>query len=651
VEPFIVNLHAMGIYQIADVDPDEITVQSFAFLDDGIAKSLRTHFNDWQASQIASAACSANAVIPLLPKKAPCASAQLVPPMHLPTRTFSRDSGTLKRKRGVANFQLNVSTDETDKEVAKRREAIATLQQAFLEVGQFSVNFEDYADLPMNLQTEYMDNLASVWIEQPASSLNSYISALNTWKEWAISRDISWKTPAAVTFSSFLRAQKIKGPTAAMGIFNRCVWLAKALGMTFPVDSNLCKRISKVPIGHEPEPAIPPKFKVIFALDEIVNSANIFAASIAWFFLLLTVGAIRFEHAQRTAFVALLAWWVVAKAYRGKRREGGIQRSFLYGTPRFSPTGKDLVAAAIRTRDRTIATTDEDDNMSYLLPDFAPERVKISDVTAFSKGPMKASKALQFMRELLSAPRYGIQSDHLEKLTGHSFRHLLPSLAELAQLQPTERLLIGGWKDKSPDVDLLRGVQKRIAMPDLYSHARPLAQARVKIQLVQSMVEAVKATRIKLGRPPDDIVEIEQSWPSKNRSRALVHNFCTGIEATAIRDELPTVTTKPPEPICDASDASSSSSSSSSSSDAPTIDDSDIRDLPWLCTRGQGGKLHLRDQHMGESSTMCGRILARPYDGKGLEEALATSAEWSPRCRRMLPQCACEWWSEAHMVG
>ena len=87
----------------------------------------------------------------------------------------------------------------------------------------------------------------------------------------------------------------------------------------------------------------------------------------------------------------------------------------------------------------------------------------------------------------------------------------------------------------------------------------------------------------------------------------------------------------------DASESSSESSDSNSSeaSGEPVEPEAALNDCSWLLAKGKKGCLHLAHGNI-MCLTKCGRPLSRPEEGSGLEAALQSSHEWSPRCWRNL---------------
>ena len=71
--------------------------------------------------------------------------------------------------------------------------------------------------------------------------------------------------------------------------------------------------------------------------------------------------------------------------------------------------------------------------------------------------------------------------------------------------------------------------------------------------------------------------------------------------------------------------------------------------VQWLLAKGKKGRLHLRDACGGDCGkvlTMCGRTLADPEEGAGMDCARSTGAEWSPRCFRRLPRASMKGWGD-----
>jgi hypothetical protein len=91
---------------------------------------------------------------------------------------------------------------------------------------------------------------------------------------------------------------------------------------------------------------------------------------------------------------------------------------------------------------------------------------------------------------------------------------------------------------------------------------------------------------------------------------------------------------------------SSKSFRSSSSSDVCQIEQVGS-DVQWQLSQGSRGHLHLV---VGDQDLACGRTLHRPECGRGLESALATGRQWSPRCKRALLDPEVNWWNSAHKV-
>jgi len=223
-------------------------------------------------------------------------------------------------------------------------------------------------------------------------------------------------------------------------------------------------------------------------------------------------------------------------------------------------------------------------------------------------------------------------------------------MADLSQFTPSEKLLLGGWKDKTPDTALLNNIKARVAMPTLYTQARPLAQARAKAELVQAFAMAAKESRAKLGKAPQTLDQLASFWPPKKAALRALKDFCVAAECSTCAEtpieNLPLEDSKcTSAPSDDSHSSSTSSSSSESSNSEPSTDQ-----VEWILSKGACGRLHIADLLEGDGRTACGRCLARPQIGTSIQLALSTDKQWSPRCFKLLKDAdRSEWISARHV--
>ena len=189
-------------------------------------------------------------------------------------------------------------------------------------------------------------------------------------------------------------------------------------------------------------------------------------------------------------------------------------------------------------------------------------------------------------------------------------------------------------------------------MPDRYSEWKLEAALALKMELVTAIGYQTH------GKPCSDLVGLEwpdvvSSLPSRDELRrdppSLPPNTAD-VEPQLASPRRPSSLTKvqrSPGATGASSDDDSASegeadkaSSGSSTVSSSVLDDAAVTDdLEWLLSKGKKAHLHLmgapRD---GQICSACGRRLRQPGTGVGLEEALSSSAPWSPRCWAKLPE-------------
>ena len=210
----------------------------------------------------------------------------------------------------------------------------------------------------------------------------------------------------------------------------------------------------------------------------MIGSNNIFAASLAFFSVLIITSVLRPKHVQRSRiFIDNDA--ICGYCIKGKARVRGNQKPFFWGATRFGLSGRDLVEDMRRICKATGAANEE---RNFVLPDFLPERSDWSSATSFSNVMMPLQKARRLIALLLRA--YGASQEAIDQLFGlYAFRRILPTLAHKSDFSTEERLDVGGWTDSAS--------KTRLAMPTLYSAAKLYQHSALKSELVMLSTKAL----------------------------------------------------------------------------------------------------------------------------------------------------------------
>ena len=103
-------------------------------------------------------------------------------------------------------------------------------------------------------------------------------------------------------------------------------------------------------------------------------------------------------------------------------------------------------------------------------------------------------------------------------------------------------------------------------------------------------------------------------------------------------------------PVHTSSESSEDTDSSSMSENHTTelVATSTDVDIRWLLPRRKNAKLHVASGTEDPGHCVCGKTLLHAEQGVGLNAAMATGAQWSPRCTAKLPTVVYQKWIAMH---
>ena len=229
----------------------------------------------------------------------------------------------------------------------------------------------------------------------------------------------------------------------------------------------------------------------------------------------------------------------------------------------------------------------------------------------------------------------GLSDEEIDAIEGvYSARHILPTFAEVANLNPSDRLDVGGWSSRAAAQDT--------AMPNLYSAARLWKMASIKERVIEG-IEHAHAAYSKLPEYRADLVweSIFHLWPPASDA-ALAFSPCAAAVEGPVHKDSDKATIPLPEVRSDTDSAESYTSDASSGSSGMFLDEKSERvaqSIQWQLSTGRSGHLH----YLVDGALACGRKLSRPESGQSLQSALSCNRPWSPTCRARLPDLAREW--------
>ena len=201
-------------------------------------------------------------------------------------------------------------------------------------------------------------------------------------------------------------------------------------------------------------------------------------------------------------------------------------------------------------------------------------------------------------------------------------------MADLARLDPDERVDVGGWYDKDTVV--------KTGMPNRYSAGRLFTIASLKHHLIRSAAVAYNAFRLEhkgVRNPTWD--QVFDCWPQGKRFKLALGGETQALLVKPRIEDIDSDENDIESETCE------SSSGSETEVETPAEADIELHELAWTLAKGARGKLHL---NIG-TGLVCNRELVRAEPDTGISKAAATRRQWSPRCYKALPQKARDWWS------
>ena len=302
--------------------------------------------------------------------------------------------------------------------------------------------------------------------------LKQSLSSWGKWKDYCTTEDVCPTKASKTQLAMWLRTRKSGGKTAPRGALVSLKKMCDLIGVSIEAGHQLVKGQIACAKANEEQPATPLSINMWIWIEKSLTSENAFMRSIALAWTLLLNGTLRYAHLQRSSFVAARKSYVEFFAYAGKARTEGVRKPMKWVAPSITLTGTDLVKAI---KDYMDGRGEELNKADFWLPDFGPPRKSLGEVDSFTGRPMPISRFMSLSTTFFS--QGGVTPEEISEITTYSARRVLPTIADVIELTPTERVKIGAWKDRSGKLQQLR---QRLQMPDRYSDRYLLTQAKAK---------------------------------------------------------------------------------------------------------------------------------------------------------------------------
>ena len=293
-----------------------------------------------------------------------------------------------------------------------------------------------------------------------------------------------------------------------------CVFAVRNLRLPLDVDAVGFAHVAALP-ARAPVPALSATVGMLFHFSRLSSShASPIIRIYCFGFVLCLLAALRLRDAQR-ASVSFRSGYISGACFSSKHPK---RRSALV-MPFFAPLPEGRLAGALGDW-----AAPGRSSPSLLGPDFLFPRLRVprgvcpSDprVTTLP-GPARSADVIRAMRHVLTLPPLSMSPDRARLYSGHSLRHLLPTLARLLGLPKEERDELARWAP-TPEA---RG--QRRAMSNMYAQEAECSR-------VLDICRRVLARMLVCTRAHVDVMPAEGGWDAF--TPAAPQHVDAGVEAS-----------------------------------------------------------------------------------------------------------------------
>ena len=172
--------------------------------------------------------------------------------------------------------------------------------------------------------------------------LGAFIASYKRWQRFCLARGWNYRTPSPIMVSDFLKEVTAGGPTAASSMHACLKWCTVNLGAPFQMDHSSTRHYRFHAIhhtGHQAPELQPWEFlSLALLMAKAQGSHKILLAQI----LMVAMSCVRFEHLQRSQFVAPYGLGLEFMCAQGKARKQGAGPGYKWCMPPLTVAGQSV---------------------------------------------------------------------------------------------------------------------------------------------------------------------------------------------------------------------------------------------------------------------------------------------------------------------
>ena len=274
--------------------------------------------------------------------------------------------------------------------------------------------------------------------------LGALIAAYKRWQRFCLAKEWDYKAPTPIMVADFLKEVTTGGPTAAASMHACLKWFAVSLGAPFQMDHWTTRHYRFHSVNHtgRQAPELQPWEFINLALmmAKARGSHKVLLAQL----LMIAMSCIRFEHVQRSQFVAQYGPGLEFFCAQGKARKQGARPGYKWCMPPLTMAGQSVAQVLMDFYSHELPR-----EATFLLPALAlnPEDLwEVTEGTAFVENKaMSRARLLELMRGALC--QAGLDFPQAQTAAYNRLRRFVPTMANIMELNDLDLQAVGNWTE------------------------------------------------------------------------------------------------------------------------------------------------------------------------------------------------------------